>query len=65
MTVKSDKETSILEDVNKLGELIAERDRIEREFKRFQEKLKEHGLFKHKRKDKSDCKDITKYYRPM
>ena len=46
METKKDFETSIIEDVNRLQELLKEREDIGRQDKLFQEKLKEHSLYK-------------------
>ena len=52
METSKDFETSIIEDVNKMQELLQEREDIGRQDKRFQEKLKEHGLYKWDKKNK-------------
>ena len=52
METNKDFETSIIQDVNKMQELLKEREDIGRQHKRFQEKLKEHGLFKNDKKNK-------------
>ena len=50
--METEKDTSIIEDINKLQELLKEREDIGRQDKLFQEKLKEHGLFKNDKKNK-------------
>ena len=52
METNKDFETSIIEDVNRLQELLNEREDIGRQDKLFQEKLKEHSLYRWDKKNK-------------